>query len=82
EKLGRLAKLHEGPREQEWILRGLATAARMMARQNDAIAEHCLRKLVEIDPRKSPPHYNLGLFYKTRGRFAEGVAANQAAASL
>ena len=82
EKLGRLAKLHEGPREQEWILRGLATAARMMARQNDAIAEHCLRKLVEIDPRKSPPHYNLGLFYKTRGRFAEGVAANQGAASL
>ncbi|MDH2385773.1 prenyltransferase [Bradyrhizobium sp. CER78] len=82
EKLDRLAKLHAGPSEQEWILRGLATAARMMARQHDAIVEDCLRKLVAIDPRKSPPHYNLGLFYKTRGKFAEGVAANQAAAGL
>jgi hypothetical protein len=46
----------------------------MMARQRDAIAEDSLRKLTEIDPRKSAHHYNLGLSYKTRGRFAEGVA--------
>ncbi|UPK35351.1 prenyltransferase [Bradyrhizobium sp. 186] len=82
EKLDRSAKLHEGRPEQEQILRGLAMAARMMARQRDAIAEDSLRKLTEIDPRKSTHHYNLGLFYKTRGRFAEGVAANRAAASL
>ena len=61
---------------------GLATAARMMARQHDAIAEDSLQRLIEIDPQKSAHHYNLGLFYKTRGRFAEGVAANRAAASL
>jgi hypothetical protein len=82
EKLDRLGKLHEGQPEQEQILRGLATAARMMARQWDAIAEDSLRKLTEIDPCKSAHHYNLGLFYKTRGRFAEGVTANRVAASL
>lgn len=82
EKLDRLAKLHARQPEQELILRGLATAARMMARQNDAIAEDSYRKLTEIDPRKSEHHYNLGLFYKTRGRFAEGAEANRVAASL
>ncbi|NEU97284.1 prenyltransferase [Bradyrhizobium uaiense] len=82
EKLGHLARLHDGKPEQEQILRGLATAARMMARQNDALAGHNVRKLTEIDPQRSAYHYNLGLFYKTRGKFAEGVAANRAAASL
>ncbi|MET4802216.1 prenyltransferase [Bradyrhizobium sp. LB11.1] len=82
EKLDRLVRLYEGKAEQEQILRGLATAARMMARQRDTIAEDSLRKLTEIDPCKSAHHYNLGLFYKTRGRFAEGVAANRIAANL
>jgi tetratricopeptide (TPR) repeat protein len=82
EKLDRSAKLHEGRPEQEQILRGLATAARMMARQRDMAAEDSLRRLTEINPRKSAHHYNLGLFYKTRGRFAEGVTANRTAASL
>lgn len=82
EKLDRLARVYEGRPEQERILRGLATSARMMARQKDAIAESSLRKLTEIDPRNGAHHYNLGLFYKTRGRFAEGVAANRAAAGL
>jgi hypothetical protein len=82
EKLDRLARVYEGRPEQERILRGLATSARMMARQKDAIAESSLRKLTEIDPQGSAHQYNLGLFYKTRGRFAEGMAANQAAASL
>ncbi|MBB4478612.1 prenyltransferase [Rhizobium etli] len=81
-KLERLAKLYEERPEQEQILHGLATSARMMARQMDAIAENSLRKLTEIDPRNGAYQYNLGLFYKTRGRFAEGVAAGQAAASL
>ena len=82
EKLSRLAKVHEGRPEQEQILRGLATSARMMARQKDAIAESSYRKLTEIDPQGSTHQYNLGLFYKTRGWFAEGMAANRAAASL
>lgn len=64
------------------VLRGLATTARMMARQHDAIAERCYRRLIELAPRDSVPRYNLGLFCKTRGRFAEGLTANQAAARL
>jgi hypothetical protein len=82
EKLEGLAKAYEGRPEQEPILEGLATAARMLARQRDAIAESSYRKLTEINPGKSAHHYNLGLFYKTRGRFAEGVTSNQLATSL
>jgi hypothetical protein len=81
-KLDAFAKSYEGSPEQESILRGLATSARMLARQRDAIAESSHRKLTEIDPRSSAYQYNLGLFYKTRGRFAEGVASNQIAARL
>ncbi len=82
EKLDGLAKVYEGRPEQEPILEGLATAARMLARQCDAIAKSSHLKLAEINPKRSAYHYNLGLYYKTRGRFAEGVASNQLAASL
>jgi Flp pilus assembly protein TadD len=82
EKLAALATRYDGRPEQETILCGLATSARMLARQHDAIAESSHRKLAGIKPRKSEYHYNLGLFCKTRGRFDEGVAANQTAASL
>ena len=82
EKLEALSSIHDGQPEQEEILRGLATSAGMLARQYDAIAENCYRKLTEIDPRNSAYHFNLGLFYKSRGRFAEGLASNQMAASL
>ena len=82
EKLDAFAKAHEGLPEQEPILRGLAVSARMLARQQDAITESSYRKLTEIDPRNSAYHYNLGLFFKTRGRFAEGVTSNRIAARL
>ncbi len=82
ERLDALAKIHAGQPEQEQILKGLATAARMLARQKDAIAESSHRRLTELDPGKSAYHDDLGLFYKTRGRFAEGVTANRAAISL
>jgi Flp pilus assembly protein TadD len=82
ERLSGLAKLYEGRAEQEPILDGLASAARMLSRQHDAVTESSYRKLTEIDPRNSAYHYNLGLFYKTRGKFADGVTSNQIAASL
>lgn len=82
EKLEVLANIRDGKPEQEEILVGLATSARMLARQHDAIAENGYRKLTEIDPRNSAYHFNLGLFYKSRGRFAEGLASNQTAARL
>ncbi|MEM7431378.1 MAG: prenyltransferase [Pseudomonadota bacterium] len=64
------------------LLEGLSTAARMTARQHDDIAERSYQRLVELDPTASSNHYNLGLFYKTRGRFVDGMKANQTAASL
>jgi hypothetical protein len=64
------------------LLDGLATAARMMARQRDDLAESARRRLLELEPDVSHHHYNLGLFLKTRGRFREGMIANQHAASL
>jgi hypothetical protein len=64
------------------ILEGLSTAARIHGRQHDDLAELCLKRLVELEPQVSYRHYNLGLFYKTRGRFAEGVSANAKAIEL
>lgn len=64
------------------VHRGLASAARMMARQHDRIVEKSARRLTELEPADSGHHYNLGLFFKTRGRFREGMLANQAAIRL
>jgi tetratricopeptide (TPR) repeat protein len=82
ERLATLAREQAGLSDEEDILRGLATAARMPARQYDAVAESSYRRLTEISPRKSAYHYNLGLFFKTRGRFEEGLKSNQAAVNL
>jgi hypothetical protein len=82
ERLAILARDQAGLPGEEDILRGLATAARMPARQYDDIAENSYRKLTEISPRKSGSHYNLGLFFKTRGKFKEGMKSNQTAANL
>ena len=71
-----------GTEAEAKLLEGLSTAARMMARQQDEIAERSYRRLVEIDPNTANRHYNLGLFLKTRGRFREGMTANQAAEGL
>ena len=64
------------------VLRGLATAARMMARQHDDLADKTYRRLVELLPHSSRAHYAYGLFLKTRGRFGEGLAENTRAAEL
>jgi hypothetical protein len=39
-------------------------------------------RLLELEPDKSHRHYNYGLFLKTRGRFREGMLANQRAVTL
>jgi hypothetical protein len=54
----------------------------MMGRQHDDIVERSARRLIELEPKVSHHHYNLGLFLKTRGRFREGMLANQTAESL
>ena len=71
-----------GTKAEAPLLRGLMTAARMMARQRDADAESACRRLIEIDPNNSSHHYNFGLFLKTRGRFRDGVLANRTAIDL
>ncbi|MGJ4925658.1 tetratricopeptide repeat protein [Bradyrhizobium sp. HKCCYLS2038] len=82
EKLAAMAGLHDGMPDQMQVLRGLATAARMLGRQYDVIAESSYRKLTELAPQDGAQHYNLGLLYKTRGRFVDGMIANQIAVSL
>lgn len=82
ERLAAFAKEREGLPEEAAILRGLGTSARIVARQRDDLAEKCLRKLTDMSPHDSVHHYNLGLFFKTRGRFEEGMRSNQTAASL
>lgn len=64
------------------ILEGLATAARMRARQSDDIAEAAYKRLAELEPNAARRHYNYGLFLKTRGQFAKGMSANQLAIAL
>lgn len=78
---GRLDEVR-GTDQEEDVLAGLATAARMVGRQRDTLAEQSYLRLIELDPERSSHHYNYGLFLKTRGRFIEGVAANQAAVRL
>lgn len=77
-----LAPKARGTDREVILLDGLATAARMMARQRDELAERARRRLLELQPDVGRHHYNLGLFLKTRGRFREGMVANQRAASL
>jgi tetratricopeptide (TPR) repeat protein len=82
DRLAAFALDQEGRPEEEAVLFGLATSARMLARQRDDIAEDSYRRLIAINPRKSAYHYNLGLFFKTRGRFEDGMTSNQTAVSL
>ncbi len=82
DKLASFSEGVKGTDEEEQLLEGLSTAARMVSRQRDDLAEQSYKRLVEIAPDNAAHHYNLGLFYKTRGRFKEGVIANQKALSL
>lgn len=80
-----LTEMLETPQDVDMetqLLRGLSTAARMMARQRDEVVERCGRRLIELDPSDASRHYNFGLFLKTRGRFREGMFANQAGEDL
>lgn len=60
----------------------LTTAARRLGRAGDARAEQAHAALRTQQPDVAAHHYNAGLFFKTRGRWAEGQAANQRAIDL
>lgn len=68
--------------EEVQLHRGLASAARILGRSWDEVAERSLRRRVELMPESWPDFYDLGLFFKTRGRFREGRDANQRAFEL
>ena len=72
----------EGEDQQASVLRGLATVGRILGRSWDSVTEQCRLRLVELEPERWQEHFDLGLFYKTRGRFKEGMIANQCAATL
>ena len=80
--LAELAGRAKGGESEVMLLEGLSTAARMMARQRDDLAERSYQRLIELAPEASGHQYNFGLFLKTHGRFREGIAANQRANSL
>jgi hypothetical protein len=71
-----------GGAEELSVQYGLATVARFLGRSWDTVAERAYQRIVELSPEGWEVHYDLGLFYKTRGRFAEGQAANQRAWDL
>lgn len=77
-----LSERNKGSATEVELLEGLATAARMMARQHDDLVEMACRRLIELQPDNAGYHYNFGLFLKTRGRFREGMELNQAAVRL
>jgi hypothetical protein len=78
-----LGAVRGGESESETLLlTGLATAARLVGRTWDAVAERAYVRLIELRPERWQDHYNLGLFFKVRGRFAEGVIANQRASAV
>jgi len=77
--LSKLSERERGTDKEIDLLLGLRTAARMMARQHDELAEKSARRLVELQPKDGSHHYCLGLFLKTRGGFRDGMLANQAA---
>ncbi len=64
------------------VLGGLATVGRVLGRTWDDVVERALKTRVAAHADDWRLHYDYGLFLKTRGRFAEGQAANQRAFDL
>jgi tetratricopeptide (TPR) repeat protein len=81
-RLSEMALATNDRKKEALIVEGLSCTARLMSRQYDDVAEKNYARLVELLPDTPWAHYNQGLFFKTRGRFAEGVEANQKAISL
>jgi tetratricopeptide (TPR) repeat protein len=77
--LSKLAFESEGDKAEAIHLDGLATTARLCARQYDELAKKSYARLVELLPQKAWPHYGQGLYCKTRGLFQQGVISNQKA---
>ncbi|MEP3476995.1 MAG: prenyltransferase [Hyphomicrobiales bacterium] len=75
-RLSEMAMTTQDREKEALIIEGLSCTVRLMGRQYDSLAEKSYTRLVELLPVTPWAHYNQGLFFKTRGRFAEGVEAN------
>ncbi len=64
------------------VLKALVNVGRLLGRTWDGVVEDTYAALLALRPDAWTVHYNRGLFLKTRGRFAEGLAANQRAREL
>lgn len=76
-----LAKVHS-PELLLSLHEAVSTVARLCGRRRDEVCEASHRELLRLRPNRWQDQYNFGLFLKNRGRFAEGVWANQRAAEL
>jgi hypothetical protein len=82
ERLSERLDVLRGSENETLLASGLATVGRLLGPRWDAQVERAARRLVELRPRRWQDQYDLGLFFKVRGRFAEGVEANERAAAL
>ncbi len=80
--------LHEWPasdldRETAVALHsGVAMALRLTGSQDDAAAMAAMESALRLAPEDASLHFKLGLLHKWRGRWAEGMRANQRAIEL
>lgn len=81
-KLTALWGSYKGETEEKEIVEYLSSFARLAGRKYDTLAEKAYKRTIELYPDVSWPHYNWGLYCKTRGQFNEGVKANQKAISI
>ncbi len=61
---------------------GLAMALRLTGSQDDDTALAAMQSALQLAPDDAAVHYKLALLHKWRGRWAEGVRANQRAIEL
>jgi len=71
-----------GTEYEENVLEALCLTARLMARQQDEVAERSYKRLTEVLPDTDWVFFNYGLFLKTRGRFEEGIKIQKRALEL
>jgi tetratricopeptide (TPR) repeat protein len=72
--------LDERPTKE--LYTGLAMALRLTGSQDDDAAMAAMESALRLDPEDASLYYRLGLLHKWRGRWVEGMRANQRAVAL
>ncbi len=82
QRLADLSHTSRGTETEAAVVEALSSTTRLAGRQYDDLAEQSYARLVALLPDEPWAHYNQGLFYKTRGLFAQGMQANERASAL